>query len=88
MFAANPQLELLLLASSSLNTELYELANTGLVDALEWVTRQDTALHIMREEIPCIIARKPHGCLGQVVGAETKKVSMFSDFPGSEASSW
>ena len=88
MFTANPQLELLFLASPGLNTKLHELADSGLVDALEWVTRQDTALHIMREEIPCIITRKPHGCLGEVVGAETKKVRMFSDFPGSEASPW
>ena len=57
MFTANPELELLFLASPSLYTEPYELTNTRLVDALEGVTGQDTALNVVWKKVPRIIAR-------------------------------
>ena len=86
MFAANTQLELLFLVSAGLDAQLYELAHASLVDALEWVTRQDSTLYIVREKIPGVISGEPHGCLGQVIGAKAKKVSVFSHFSGGEAS--
>ena len=70
LLTANTNLKVGTGCTATVNRELDELANTVLVDGLEWVSSKQSVVEVVVHESADIVAAETKGHLGKVVGSE------------------
>ena len=79
MFAANAELDVGSRLSTALDRNFHQFADTGLIQGDEGIVPHQAAGAINVDEGRGVVPRQPIGRLGQVVGAEAKKLGIFGD---------
>lgn len=70
MLAANSDLEVLSYAAPIFDCNSNQPPDTGLIENLERIIREDSAIDVRREESSRIVATQTERSLRQVIGAE------------------
>ena len=85
MLAADAELQFRRRGAAALDREGHQLADAGLVQALERVGGEDVGLEVGVEELARIVAREAERHLGEVVGAEAEEVGLLAISPACRA---
>src|SRR5690606_2852389 len=88
MLAANAALELLLDATSLLDSHLDQLANAVDVDRLERVDLQDVVPEVIGQERVDVVTAVPERHLRQVIRAKAEEVGERGDLVSGQSGPW
>ena len=88
VFTADAALEVGALATTTLHTQLDELANAFLVEGVERVGRDDLLGDVILHDGVDIVAAEAEGHLGEVVSAEAEELGHAGNLVGHEGGSW
>ena len=70
------------------DADLHQATDTGLVDRLERVGRNDVVFGVVTDEALVVVSADTQPRLSQVVGTEAEELSGFGDLAGCQSSSW
>jgi len=84
VLATDADLEVGIGGAAFLDTHLYELAYTLLVEYLEGIGLDDAVLLVELEELGSVVTREAEGHLGEVVGSEREELGNLGNLVGHE----
>ena len=88
MFAADAHLQVRAHGPAALGPDPHQFTHPMAVDGDERVFGQDSDLVVGLQEGTGVVALKPIGRLGQIVGAETEEFGRLGDLTGQQGGAW
>src|SRR5215467_10847398 len=79
MLAADADFEIVAGFATFLDSHLHQLADAFLVEDGEWVVGEDLLVLVVLLELRVVVARKTHGGLREIIGAEAEEFGFLGD---------
>ena len=88
MFPADPHLQFRRGFTSAVHAHLHQFAHAFHVDRHKRISFQNARLQIIFDEFSGVIPAVAESHLRQIIGAETEKISLFSNVFGTQTGPW